>query len=264
MAAPAYDAASTGQTDAGGAWGPLTQITFAAGSVVILQILQDGTTDGAVTGVSFNANIRNLAGTTNAMTLIPGPNGDSSWPIGSPASGRQFLYIGRLIPAGTGFTVSGANSTSEDLYVRAYSYTNVSTGTTLATVIENGTAGTATNGVGTSTTCSDTAVTTLGVDRLALNFVGLSDDAMGLAVFTGATGGTWANFQIYEEASGTDATIAMETADMATAGTIDGGSDTITSIGWGVVGFALIGTTPDVVTYQPRYGFVNYQDPGVL
>jgi len=243
MAAPSFLEAGTGQTDAGGAWALTTGLSVADGNVIIFQLLQDGTTNGAVVMDGVNPALANLAGTTSALTLIPGPNADSSWPIGSAATGRQFLWIGRAAGGSTNAGISGTNSTSEDLYLRCYEFTNVSTGTTLATVIENGTAGNANNGAATSTTCSDTAVTTLGADRLACNFVGLSDDLMGLAVFTGMTGGTWGNFQIYEEASGTDATVAAEFATMATAGTIDGGSDTITSIGWGVVGFALIGTT---------------------
>ena len=250
MAAPTFNTATTGATDAGGVW---SYTIGAVDGIWILQVLQDGTTNDAVTITSVGSSIADLAGTTSAVTQIPGPNADGSFPVGSAATGRQFLWIMRKA-AGTNLTISGGNTTSEDLYIRAYNYINGSTGTTLATVIENGTAGNADNGAATSTTCSDTAVTTLGPDRLALNFVALSDDAMGLAVFSGASGGTWGNFQIYEEASGTDGTIAMETAAMASAGTIDGGSDTITSIGWGVVGFALIGTTPaSTETFEDRY-----------
>lgn len=257
MAAPTFRLLSSGATDAGGVWSyTFTVNPAAAGQCCIVQILQDGTTNGAVT-VTGATNIEDLAGTDNQWTQIPGANADGSHPIGSPASGRQFLYIGRSLSTSAP-TISGGNSTSEDLYMRGYEFSSVSTGTTLAEVIENSTAGNATNGAATSTTCSDTAVTTLGSDRLALNFVGLSDDAMGLAVFTGMTGGTWTNFQIYEEASGTDATIAIEMAAMPLVGTIDGGSATITSIGWGVVGFALIGTPP------ASQGFIDFNDPGVL
>lgn len=240
MAAPSFNTVTVGATDAGGAWSfSLSGLT----NTIIVQLLQDGTTNGAVALTTVGDAWENLAGTASALTSIPGGNADGSFPIGSAATGRQFLWIGRAHAGGADNTFAGSNSTSEDVYFRGYSFLNVSTGTTLATVIENGTAGTANNGAATSTTCSDTGVTTLGVDRLAVNFVGLSDDAMGLAVFTGATGGTWTNFQIYEEASGTDATLAYEDCTLTSAGTINGGSDTITSIGWGVVGFALIGTT---------------------
>lgn len=151
----------------------------------------------------------------------------------------------------------------DDVYYRFYEFQDVSAGTTLATVIENGTAGTTAAERATSTTCNDVGVTTLGADRLACNFGALSDDAMGIAVFAGMTGGTWGDFQSFETATGTDATIFAEFATMASAGTIDGGSDTITSIGWAVIGFALIGTTvAATLVLQP--GFVNFNDPGVL
>jgi hypothetical protein len=49
-------------------------------------------------------------------------------------------------------------------------------------------------------------------------------------------------------------------------GTINGGTFTQADAGdgWGVVGFALIGTTVVDTTYYPRHGFVNFQDPGVF
>jgi hypothetical protein len=241
VAAPSYVSAGVGATDAGGAWA-FNQGGPATGNVVIIQILQDGTTNGALTSFVFG-NVANLAGTSSAATQIPGPNGDGSWPIGSPAAARQFLWICRAENS-IGVQFSGANSTSEDLYARIYEFTDVSTGTTLSTVIENGTAGNAVNGAATSATCADTAVTTLGVDRLACNFGAINDDASGIAVFAGASGGTWTDFQSYESASGTDGTVFFEDCSLAAAGTIDGGTDTIVSLAWGVVGFALIGTTP--------------------
>lgn len=60
----------------------------------------------------------------------------------------------------------------------------------------------------TSASVTDAGVSTLGPDRLALNFVGLADDAMGLAAFAGETNGDWATAgTIYETATGTDATV---------------------------------------------------------
>lgn len=252
MAIPSQRQSSTGATDAGGAWSytcaaPLT------GNVLVVSFLQDGTTNGAITSV-VGTNIENLAGTDNAWTQVTGPNGDGSWPVGNPAAARQFIYIGRALSTSQP-TISGANSTSEDLYIQANEFNDVSTGTTLATVIENSTAGNAVNGTGTSTTVSDTGVTTLGTDRLALNLIAINDDASGLAAFAGASGGTWSQLSLYEDASGTDGTVSVQAADMTSAGTIDGGSDTITSLAWGVVGFALIGTTPAAAFAPPPRSF---------
>lgn len=242
MAAPSVFGVAAGATDAGGAWSYSLGSTQATTRFLLVQIVQDGTTNGAVTAV-VGTDVVDLAGASNVYTQIPGPNGDGSWPIGSPASARQFLYVGRGIGGAGVPTIRGANSTSEDLYFRRYSWQDVSTGTTLATVIENGTAGAAVNETGTGTTVSDTGVTTLGPDRLALQLVGLNDN-VAIDAFTGMSGGTWTEpTGEYAEASGTDASLQIQVADMATAGTIDGGSDTIVSAGWGVVGFALIGTT---------------------
>src|SRR5262245_15794389 len=214
MAAPSFNSASTGFTDAGGVWSFTPSIDFTPGRFFIFQLIQDGTTNGAV-AVTAVQELEALDGTDDSMTQIVGPNADGSWPIGSPASARQFIYVGRGI-AGTGDNISGTNSTSEDLYMRIYGFDNVSTGTTLATVIENSTAGNATNGTGTSTTVSDTSVTTLGPDRLALQLVGLDDD-VAIDAFAGETGGDWVEAVAeYAESSGTDGALQLQTSFVGT------------------------------------------------
>lgn len=270
MAAPSFVEALAGETDAGGNWsfGGLAGWPSGLnnGDIVIAQILQDGTTNAALGGFT-GGNIKPLAGGADGWTQIPGPLANGSWAVGSSEEALQFLFIGRSTGLGaTGTTtIAGTNSTSEDLYCRLYRFANVSTGTTLATVIENATAGNATNDVGTSNTASDTAVQTLGPDRLALNFVGVNDDNA-ISNFTGMSGGTWSQpVSPYADAGGTDGAIGICNATMATAGTIDGGTGSIVDIdAWGVVGFALIGTTPDVVTYIPRFNHVDHANPGVL
>lgn len=262
MAAPTVIASDVGfgESDVGGAWayGSSANPSIIP-SVCILQILQDGSTSGAValTGTTPSGTIADLAGTLDVWTFIGAFN------VGSPTVAIQHLWIGRTqnnshpIPAGT-------NSTSEDLYIRSYNFQDVSAGTTLATVIENVTAGSTVNGVGTSGTIADTGVTTLGSDRLALNFVAGSDDNA-IDAFAGETGGDWVEAAAeYAESVGTDGVIQLQTAAMATAGTIDGGSDAWADAtdGWGVVGFALIGTT--VVAAVLEQGYVDFNDPGVL
>ena len=264
MPAPTFVTAGAGETDAGGAWTYGSwAATSAVGNLLIAHLLQDGTTNGAVTGVAGSSNMESLAGVEATWTQLIGGNADGSFPIGSAAAGRQFLFLGRSRAAASNPTFAGANSSTDDLYYRGYEFTNVFPGTTIATVLENGTAGSTPNGAATSTTVADTGVTTLGADRLALNFVGITDDASGLAAFAGETGGDWTlATAIYETATGTDATLGLMQAAMPTAGTINGGTDTITSLPWGVVGFALIGTAAAAAV--PRYGFVNHSNPGVL
>lgn len=234
MAAPTFIDAATGATDAGGPWTYNCQVPTAVGTLFIIQVLTDGT---GITGqVASCTNVENLAGVDTAVDILT-DNQD----VGSAAAGIQNLYICRSISTSVP-VVTGSNAGTNDIYVRSYQFDNVNTGTTIADVIENSTAGGIVNGAGTSTTCADTAVTTLGSDRLACNFGAITDDASGIAVFTGMTGGTWGNFQSYESATGTDGTVFAEFAAMPSAGTINGGTATITSLPWGVIGFALIGT----------------------
>jgi hypothetical protein len=242
MAAPTFVQASAGnisQTTGTSAF--LTAGTAVTGNALLLQVVQDGTSAGEPVSIPGSSRIENLAGTDDAITKI------GVFDIGSAVAALQHIYIGRVY-TGAGVvsaTITANNVGGDDCYARLYEFTNMNTGTALTDVIENSSAGNATNGAGTSVTVADTAVTTLGADRLALNCVGINDDLTGFAAFTGMTGGTWAlSTAIFESATGTDATVALVEAAMASAGTINGGTDTITSDAWGVVGFALIGTTP--------------------
>lgn len=248
MAAPTYNGAQIGATDAGGAWS--YNLSTGIGDVYIVQVLQDGATSGAVAATTFGAGVANLAGTTSAMDYL------GEFPVGASSEALQHLWIGRGVAAGG--SIAGTNSTSEDLYIRQYRFATVRTiaggGISVATVIENGTAGATVNSTGTSTTVADASVTTLGADRLAVNLVAANDD-IALDAFTGQSGGTWVEAVAeYAEASGTDGAIQLQTAAMASAGTIDGGTDTIVSAAWGVVGFALIGTTAGVPNTNANAG----------
>jgi hypothetical protein len=401
MAAPTFVAASTGSTDATGAWAHTCAAPAAAGNLLVLQVLADGT-NASVPTVTSATNMENLAGTDNAWTSVGRFN------VGSPTAATQEILLGRSLSTSAP-VVTGANVGGDDVYVRCYEFTNVNTGTTLITIIENdagdavitqdtgttdmriegvptgsrtemaaqsfsapgairavalylnktgsptdniiveiqsdsagvpsgtvvatmgsvaastlsgalvtftqavdlgagtsywivarrdgagdqtncalwqrtavgtspyvdgvaatkvnGTWGALTadarfivygipgNGVDTSTTVSDTGVTTLGPDRLALQLVAANDN-IAIDAFVGETGGDWVEAAAeYADSAGTDGMVQLQTAAMATAGTIDGGSDTVVSAGWGVVGFALIGTTVAATTsliYSPR------------
>ena len=237
MVVPAFLGASVGNTDAA-APGVISMSGSPGsgldGNIFICQIVQDGLTGGITTDWTKTPDkFVNLAGTPDSATFI------GTFDIGSLA--LQHLWIGRMIGENIGSDPAVDGYSSEDVYCRMYYFGDVSAGTTLADVIENGTAGSTTNTSGISATIADAGVTTLGPNRLALNLVGGSDDNL-LDAFTGMSGGTWAEAVAeYASSSGSDAVLGLQTATMLNAGTIDGGTDTWADAtdGWGVVGFAL-------------------------
>jgi hypothetical protein len=230
----------------------------AAGNILIVQVLADGTNASVPTVTSWT-NAEDLAGTDTALTSIGRFN------VGNPVAATQEILIGRSLSTSAP-VITGANVGGDDVFVRMYEFTAGSTGTTLATVIENSTAGATANGTGAITQIDDTAVVTLGIDRLALNLIAVNDDVTGLNnVLFGATGGTWVQRADYADATGTDGALALQTAAMATAGTIDGGSlFTGTAGSWGNVGFALLPTGAAAPSDIHQMGFVNFSDPGVV
>jgi hypothetical protein len=240
MAAPTFIAASTGSTDAGGGWSHTAAAPGAAGRIYLVQVVQDGTGANTIS-VDSVTNAENLAGTDSVLTSI------GEFDIGSAVAASQHLWIGRSLNT-SAMVITGGNTGTDDLYIRVYEFSGVHTGTTLTDVIENSTAGATANGAGTSVTVADTSVVTLGPDRLALQLCGFNDDLAGFdGSFAGETGGNWATVASYGSSTGTDGGTNLQTATIAVAGTIDGGTMTITSMAWGVVGFALIPAAAVVV-----------------
>jgi hypothetical protein len=80
-----------------------------------------------------------------------------------------------------------------------------------------------------STTVQDYDLTTLGTNRLACNFFGIPNDSA-IAAFTGETGGDWVEAVAeYTTDLGTDGCLQLQISDMPTAGTIAGGTTTIST-----------------------------------
>ncbi len=219
MAAPRYVQSSTGATDATGTFTFTGVATGTIGDLVIMHIVVDGT--GAISwGTISGTNIANLAGTANVWTQVGG-----AFPLGSPTLGQQVIYMGRRTSAVAAptFTAS-ANTSGDDVYGQMHEFTNVSTGTTVATVIENVTAGSTVNGQATSGTIADASVTTIGPDRLALNFVGITDDNA-INNPTGIAQQVWkAVAGNYADATGTDASMVCWQAYPGVASSIDSAS----------------------------------------
>lgn len=81
-------------------------------------------------------------------------------------------------------------------------------------------------GVGSpASTISQESITTVGSDRLCAHFLAIVDENLSLSDFTGETGGNFAeSIAEYGASPGEDVTLQMQTATMASAGTISGGS----------------------------------------
>lgn len=89
------------------------------------------------------------------------------------------------------------------------------------------------------TTVSDNSVTTSGNNRLAVNFIGYSNrQTGGQENLVGETGGSWVASAYYD--GGSNPTLSVETAELSSAGTINGGSDTtINSSVWIIHGMSI-------------------------
>lgn len=253
MAAPSFVNSSGPTIDTAGAWTHTCQASGAAGRFFLVHIVQDGTTTASTT-VTGATNIENLAGTDNAWTQLA-----TDQIIGSPTSARHHVYVGRALSTSAP-TISGGSVSGEDLYIFSLQFQNVSTGTTLADVIENSSAGAFLTGQGTGTTVNQVSVTSLGDDRLGLNICGEDAAVIEADAFSG-----WTSVGAWSTATGTDAAGFYQHITMPTAATESGGSITILSVGWGIIGFALIGTTVGGTNFtRPQSDTITMSDNAVV
>lgn len=241
MAIPAFVAASTGATDATGAWSYTGTGAGAAGRLMMVQVEQCGTSASNAITVTSVTNIEDLAGTDNVMTALNSGTGYPTGAVGA-ATGYEYVFFGRSLNT-TAPVITGGNSGTDDIYVRMYEFQNVNTGTTLATVIENLTAGGVVNGAGAVAAVTDSGVTTRGPNRLALNLI-CADNNTTIGAMTGQSGGTWAELVAeYSTSTGTNGMLSLQGANMVSPGSIDGGSVAMSgAANWGNIGFALIGS----------------------
>lgn len=238
MAAPSFLEAGTGLVAATG-FGTVS-VTAAAGNLIMLHCLIDAV-DTLGCATPFD-NVEDLAGTDARLTDIAGNSISTSdlfttSVVGAGSEARQVIAFGRAIADGT-VNVSPVSTGAGDIYARLYEFTGVHTGTTLSDILENSTAGTIVNATGSVAAVADTGVTTTGIERLAINAIAVNDDNA-LGSFTGETGGDWTLSADFGSATGTDGEIGLQTATIASAGTINGGSFTMAAADpWGVLGFA--------------------------
>lgn len=232
MALPVFVQAGTGVAITAGT-STLSIANTVAGRLIVLQYIEDGSApfDSSTSNV---VNISNLAGTANSITAF------GARAVGSPTTAAQLLSFGRSTAGGT--CSIDVTKGSHDCFAILYEIKQVSAGTTVAAILENdssGGAGTALNSVGTSTTIADALVETnpAHFNNLACQFVAVAADQV-VPEFTGETGGTWVKRAEFTSASGTAASVGLQTADLLSGNSgIDGGTATITSAAWASLGF---------------------------
>jgi flagellin-like protein len=171
------------------------------------------------------------------FTLLYGPDPTG----GTSARVTQWIYykFSNGMESGTATVTISQPSGIYGRGARMYAFRNVA--------LTSFTEGTNTN-TANSATILPPSVTTLGVKRLAVSFEVLAGDPQygnqGLDSFTGESGGDWALAAprfVYSGYSGDHHfEFGLQTATMANAGTISGGSDYIAAYYWFVRSFALI------------------------
>jgi len=146
---------------------------------------------------------------------------------------RQFIYskISNGTESGT-ITINDNRASTADVWcARMYLFRNNHT----SAFLEAAAAGSAT-----SNSVADVGITTLGNQRLAVNMVAVADNNA-INGFAGETGGDWTEQAEFLTSQGIDFTLQVQAATMTVAGTIDGGTTTITQTdAWIVRGFAII------------------------
>lgn len=234
MAFPVFIGAGAGATITG-ASGTVSKSNCVQGNLIVAVALVNGT---QTAGFTNSSNIEDMNGVDSSITSAPG----GPFGVGSGGTaGNQTIAYGRVMANGT--CSVDANVTSDDMVARLYEFANVKPAIGVAGIIDNTAAG---NGmrqsIGTSTTPGglNPAVTTSGTDRLAIAFVAIVGNVT-VTSMTGESGADW--IEAVAAYSDTPGTIQLQTAEMASAGSINpGGSQTISSsLGWAVDTTAFIG-----------------------
>jgi hypothetical protein len=203
------------------------------------------------------------AATTSGTVSVPYPTGLES---GHVLVAHVLTWSGSAVTTPSGWTLitSGAPGGGSGFHAAFFKIADGSESGSLSVVTTGGgSAGTygrmyrftgaaSTEGAGqeggNSTTQSDRTVTTSGANRLAINLSAIKND-IAVDAFTGETGGTWSQaVSLYTSGTGNDAALQIHTAEMASAGTINGGSESGASTrDYNVIGFALVPGVLDVV-----------------
>jgi len=237
MTLPAFVGASNASYIAAGTHVTLTKSGCQAGNLIICHTMID-----LNSGFSDYTNITNaqdLTGTSASMSTF------STIPIGLTPTGKQETRMGRAIAAGTVSMDVGHDLGTASMFAQFFEFSGVIAGPKVA---ENNRAfnetsnpgGNWTYGQDTTTSIIAPNIVTGGEDRLAVNFMAVNGN-QALAEYSGETGGDYVKpIAEFSSGLGTAGSIGFQMALMLTAGTLSGGSITITSHEWANIGFALL------------------------
>lgn len=243
MPAPAFVQASSGFAFTTGSGNVATLAGTTATNLLLIHVVEDGfSLDWNIGGY---ANIENLNGTDNDAGFLWV---DSN--VGGLPSAGHTLLIARSL-GGTAQWTLDVGASGNDLFTRMYEFSGViTTTTTNDTTCENGATPVpdfSHTNAGDGISISGVAVTSNGDNRLAVQIIGINNNR----TFSPLTG--WDEPVVeFNSATGTAATLGINTFSMPSATTKAGGTTTMTSAAWGVFGFALIGT-PDLAPTSPIF-----------
>lgn len=218
----------------------LAEIGTTSGTVGVTQRASTGTLTPplAVTDEDFEAgdllicmvSIRATGGTSD----ISGWTEIATHRMGTTSNGE--FYVWGKIADGTetgSVTVTFPNDFGVTKMARCFRFKN-NNSTSVAAAIES-----IAEGQGTSNTYAAQNVTSTTNLSLAVQFVAVADDNT-TGSFTGESGGDYTEVATYLYDGGSDGAHSVQTAELATAGSITGGSFTMAaSDPWGVIGFII-------------------------
>lgn len=230
MSLPLFVQAGSGVTVTTGT-GTVSLAGATAGNIIVVHLLNDGTVYDRSNGT--HTNLEALDGTASSHTTI-----FEAVEVGNPATATHSAYIGRATSGGTVSLGLVTGASGEDVFARIYEFTLVNRGKATASVIENGTSVAGQN-FSTDTAAGDCPVTSNGRDRLAVNLLSINA-SQACVSFTGESPGDWTETVAEYIGTGTVGTIQLQTAELTSAATLDGGTFAITSAAWGSISFALI------------------------
>jgi hypothetical protein len=207
-----------------------------AGNLVILQVFVDGTS-AASAGFSNVTNIKALAGTASTLTT---PEDGGNYDVAPPSyTGFHQFRVGRVMANGTVSVDVAVPGSGNDTFCMIYEFSgvNASATTFFGGVSEQASAEQATAAA--QTTLLHSQLDTTIADSLAVAMSGITNNVTTVS-FTGETGGDFVQRATFASATGTAATICLQTADLPTAPvSIYGGGVTITSSDYHTISFTV-------------------------